>query len=146
MKLLSILKEIFLKKPVQKKKEFSFTVDNSPTFKSKTDAIPELKALHDKVVKRQPLQFEDIQTYFKHYENGKVPETSWFKIKPEFFENATFTVIRANAVYDEDRNITSFTLVVKDEFTGLDILMEAPASFFTEFATTVTFAEMLSTH
>lgn len=118
------------------KKEFSFTVDNSPKFDTKIKAIPELTALSERIKKDNKLSLADVETYFKYYENGHILNSDLFKIKKEFFEHALFKLDGVNSHTDKAGNIVLFELIVTDVITGLDVKIIAPASFFTEFTTT----------
>lgn len=151
MKLLDKLKTFFKKPaPVQTEPEeasesiamtkealehfYGFSFDNSVKVSNQTELIPELVDMSKGINERGNVTFGDIATYFKYFENGYILKSDQFRIKKEFSENCLFTIERPVTFFDEKGLIVSMRLSMKEEVTGMRIVLEAPTSFFIEFA------------
>ncbi len=113
---------------------YGFSFDNSVKVKNQAELIPELVDMSKAINERGNVTFGDIATYFKYFENGYLLKSDQFRLKKEFSENCLFTIERPVTFFDEKGLIVSMRLAMKEEVTGMRIVLEAPTSFFVEFA------------
>jgi hypothetical protein len=91
-------------------------------------------ALVDRLKRGDATTLDDIATYFKYFENGYELKSPFFRLKKEFSENCLFSIEHTRIFFSGESEIKIFHIVLKEEVTGLRIILEAPTSFFVEFA------------
>lgn len=119
---------------VEEKAHYSFSFDGNKKFKSQEEMIPEVFELLDRLKKGESTTLNDIAVYFKYFENGYQLKYPFFKLKREFSENCLFSIESTKVFFEDENKIKVFHLVLKEEITGLRVTIEAPTSFFVEFA------------